>query len=112
ERVRERGAAPIVLGVGEALVLIDQERQVAMGATGLKHGAERRRRVLPHARRKAAYVPLFHLEWRTRRGERRHRVGDRQSSQRLDPSHLLLTREPREFCGGAPTAAQPVFAVN
>ena len=59
-----------------ALVLIDQEDLVAVGAAGLEHAAHRRRRVLPGADLDAVDVERLHLEGHARRGQKPVGLGD------------------------------------
>ena len=59
----------VVLGEGGALVLVDEERLVAVGERHIEHGAQVGWRVLPRAGGDAADVALFHLEDLARRGQ-------------------------------------------
>ena len=59
----------VVLGERGALVLVDEERLVAVGEGHIEHDAQVGWRVLPGAGEDAADVALFHLEDLARRGQ-------------------------------------------
>ena len=97
--VRQMGGRAIIGLIGDALVLIDGEVAVAIGAHQLRQHAQRRREILPDPRRDAANVDGFHLEPRAGGGQRRRDLGER---------HLGPVRGDRHNRLGSQGASSPV----
>jgi len=83
----ERGAGETL--IARALIAIDDERLVAIGAAQKKDFAHGRRRVFPHPRADAANVAFLDLERRTRLGQRRIGLRKRNGWECLRCRHGL-----------------------
>ena len=81
EPPRKARGHPVVLGEGDPLVLVHEERRIPVGAGLLEDRRQCRRRVLPHPGRNAPDRLLTDLEPLARRGEAGVRLLDRQSGR-------------------------------